>query len=145
MKEPYSAGLLNFDPYAKKQPVVGRIVAVLRGKLENRNLNIIEPRSRALKAGEIHELIMTDEREATCGKVVNRIAYVAFIEIVQAGVVVSKDQVRLGDGRRLGTLVGFDETHMPNHENIVIYSDQLMSGEELGLQIGESVIFYKEG
>ncbi|MGB9789637.1 DUF6917 domain-containing protein [Thermotoga caldifontis] len=145
MKEPYSAGMLNFDPYAKKQPVVGRIVAVLRGRLENRNLNIIEPRSRALKVGEIHELIMTDEREAAPGKVVNRIAYVAFIEIVQGGVVVSKDQVELSDGRRLGTLVGFDETHMPNHENIVIYSDQLMSGEELGLQIGESVVFYKEG
>lgn len=145
MKEPYSTGMLNFDPYAEKQPVVGRIVAVLRGKLENRNLNITELRSRALKVGEIHELIVTDEKGAACGKVVNRIAYVAFIEIVQAGVVVSKDQIRLSDGRLLGTLVGFDETHMPNHENIVIYSDLLMSGEELGLRIGESVIFYKEG
>ncbi|HBT40407.1 MAG: hypothetical protein XD58_1509 [Thermotoga sp. 50_1627] len=144
MKEPYSAGMLKFDPYAKKQPVIGKVVAVLRGRLDNRNLSLIEPRSRALKIGEIHEILMTDEEEAAPGKTVNRVAYVAFVEIVQAGVIVSNDVVKVSDGRQLGKLVGFDETHMPNHQNIVIYSDQLVSGEELGLEIGEMIIFEKE-
>lgn len=145
MKEPYSAGLLKFDPYAKKQPVIGKVVAVLRGRLDNRNLVLIEPRSRALKVGEIHELILTDEKEAAPGKTVDHIAYLAFVEIVQAGVIVTNDRVKLSDGRQIGKLVGFDETHMPNHENIVIYSEQLVSGEELGLEIGEMIIFEKEG
>jgi len=145
MKEPYSTGMLKFDPYAKKQPVIGRVVAVLRGRLDNRSLSLIEPRSRALRIGEIHEILMTDEKEAIPGKTVNRVAYIAFVEIVQAGVIVSNDIVRLGDGRQIGRLVGFDETHMPNHQNIVIYSDQLISGEELGLEISEMIVFEKEG
>ena len=144
MKEPYSAGMLKFDPYAKKQPVIGKVVAVLRGRLDNRSLSLIEPRSRALRSGEIHEILMTDEKEASPGKTVNRVAYIAFVEIVQAGVIVSNDIVRLADGRQIGKLVGFDETHMPNHQNIVIYSDQLISGEELGLEIGETIVFEKE-
>lgn len=145
MKEPYSTGMLKFDPYAKKQPVVGRIVAVLRGRLDNRGLSLIEPRSRALRTGEIHELIVTDEKEAAPGKTVNRIAYIAFIEIVQPGVIVHNDTVRLGNGEKLGVLIGFDETHMPNHENIVIHSDRLLSGEELGLELQGVIVFEREG
>jgi hypothetical protein len=144
MKEPYSAGILKFDPYAKKQPVIGKVVAVLRGRLDNRSLSLIEPRLRALRSGEIHEILMTDEKEASPGKMVNRVAYIAFVEIVQAGVIVSNDIVRLADGRQIGKLVGFDETHMPNHQNIVIYSERLFSGEELGLEIGETIVFEKE-
>jgi hypothetical protein len=145
MKEPYSAGMLKFDPYAKKQPVIGKVVAVLRGRLDNRSLSLIEPRSRVLRSGEIHEILMTDEKEASPRKTVNRVAYIAFVEIVQAGVIVSNDIVRLADGRQIGKLVGFDETHMPNHQNIVIYSERLFSGEELGLEIGETIVFEKEG
>ncbi|MEN3008943.1 hypothetical protein [Pseudothermotoga sp.] len=145
MKEPYSAGMLKFDPYAKKQPVIGKVVAVLRGKLENRGLNLIDPRSRALRIGEIHELLVTDEKEAAPGRTVNRVAYIAFIEIVQPGVIVFQDVVKLSSGEKIGTLIGFDETHMPNHENIVIRSEKLVSGEELGLELQDVIVFEREG
>ena len=39
----------------------------------------------------------------------------------------------------IGTIAGFDDTHMPNHMNIVIAQDRLQSGAELGLKLEEPV------
>ncbi len=144
MVEPYSSGLMKEDPYAKKTAVVGRIVAVLRNKLENRKLSLIAPKSRALRRYEIHELIITDEEQAFPGKEVNKVAYLAFIEILIPGVLVFGDKVMLQDGQVIGTVAGFDETHMPNHENIVIKSDKRISGEEMGINLEQLIIFLKE-
>ncbi len=144
MVEPYSSGLIKEDTYAKKTAVVGRVVAILRGKLENRKLSLITPKSRALKRYEIHELIITDEEEAGPGKEVNRIAYMAFVEILNPGVVVFGDRVMLQNGRIIGTIAGFDETHMPNHENIVIKSKERITGEEIGISLEELIVILKE-
>src|SRR3712207_6302655 len=45
------------NPYVSKTPVVGRVVAVLRGVTDRRGLFLTEYRSRAVPAGEIHELM----------------------------------------------------------------------------------------
>ena len=41
----------------------------------------------------------------------------------------------------VGTVIGFDETHLPNHLNIVIYTVSLVTGRDLGAQLGDEVRF----
>lgn len=144
MIDPYASEIVKKDLYAKKTTVVGRVVAVLRGKLSNRNLSLISPWSRALRNGEIHELILTDEQDASPGRSVNKIAYLAFVEIISPGVVVFKDKVKLSNGKCIGSLAGFDETHMPNHQNIVIVTDQLVTGEEMNLNLNDLIYFTRD-
>nr|WP_235910762.1 hypothetical protein [Heliobacterium chlorum] len=131
--------MLRVHPYAKKKDVVGELVAILEGKLENRGLQLIKPISRALAEDEIHEIIMTDEVEAGPGKKVDRIAYLAFFEVKGGGVIVTGDPVFL-KGKLLGHIAGFDETHMPNHINIVIKSEDRLSGVSLGAEIGQQLL-----
>src|SRR5690554_4886107 len=118
------------NPYAKKADVKGELVVLLRGKYPDRGLNLIKPISRALNAGEVHELIISAE-EAKPGDRVGSIAYIGFFAVKEPGVIVSGDKVTIG-GKLVGTLVGYDETHMPNHLNIVMHGEE-MDGEERGL------------
>jgi hypothetical protein len=120
----------------------GKVVAVLSGKLEDRKLELIRPFSRALLSGEIHELIVTDEEQAGPTQTVNRIAYVCFFEIVTAGVMLVGDGLSIG-GRRIGEIAGFDETHMPNHLNIVAKAEVRLSGRERQIQLDDKVLFRK--
>ncbi|ABZ85273.1 hypothetical protein HM1_2744 [Heliomicrobium modesticaldum Ice1] len=139
MSDPYAKGMLRVHPYAKKKDVVGELVAILEGKLENRGLQLIKPISRALAEDEIHEIIVTDETDAGPGKQVNRIAYLAFFEVKGGGVIVAGDPVFL-KGKLLGHIAGFDETHMPNHINIVIKSEERQSGVSIGAEIGQQLL-----
>jgi len=42
-------------------------------------------------------------------------------------------------GNKIGTIAGFDITHMPNHLNIVISSEERISGKEQGLELGMEI------
>jgi len=117
----------------------GKVVAVLSGKLPERGLELIRPFSRALLTGEIHELIVTDEERAGPLQTVNRIAYVCFFEIITGGIMLVGDELSIGDAR-IGTIAGFDETHMPNHLNIVAKSDQRRSGKNRGIRLEDTVL-----
>lgn len=140
--DPYKAGMFKVNPYAKKSPCEGELVVVLDGKMEGRKLSLMSPISRALLAHEIHELIVTDEEEAGPGKEVNRIAYWGFFEVTRGSVIVVGDTVQIGD-RVLGTIAGYDETHMPNHINIIVKAPERETGVELGLSLGEKIIIQK--
>jgi len=59
--DPYQAGMFKGNPYVKKREIMGDLVVVLDGRLEERNLQLMAPISRALLKGDIHELILTDE------------------------------------------------------------------------------------
>lgn len=142
MVDPYQAGLFSVNPYAAKREIHGRMAVILRGKLEKRGLNLIAPISRAVQKNEIHELILTDEAGARPGSGVDRIAYVGFVEIITGGVLVVGDELLYG-GNVLGRVAGFDETHLPNHLNIVILSGKRLDGVELGLPL-ESEIRFKQ-
>lgn len=138
--DPYAGGKFAASPYAAKTDVAGALVAVLRGAMADRGLELIKPISRCVRRGEIHELILTDE-DARPGGRADRIAYLGFAEIAAAGVLVSGDAVHL-DGRLIGILAGFDETHAPNHLNIVIKaSGELADGVGQGARLGMSVRF----
>jgi len=138
--DPYKSGMLQKSPYAGKIAVTGKIVAILDFATDRRGLHLISQPSRAVKAGEVHELVMTDEAEAGPDKEVNDVAYLAFIEIRNAGVLLKGDTVEK-NGQVIGELAGFDETHMPNHQNIVIRGPAKATGVQLGLQLGDEIIF----
>lgn len=141
--DPYKSGMFQKNPYAKKRPCKGNLVVVLDGKMEGRKLQLMTPISRALLAGDIHELIVTDEQDAGPGKEVNSIAYWGFFEVSQGTVVVAGDIIRVGD-KVLGTIAGFDETHMPNHLNIVLKATERKTGVEAGLALDDEVSIIKE-
>lgn len=141
--DPYKSGMFKANPYAKKKVCKGHLCVVLDGKIEGRKLQLMTPPSRCLLAGEIHELIVTDEEDAGPGKEVNRIAYWGFFEVDEATVVVSGDTVQIGE-EVLGTIAGFDETHMPNHLNIIVKAKERRTGVELGLDLDNKIIIQKE-
>jgi len=134
--DPYKEKLITGSLCSKKALVRGRVVAVMDAKLSHRGLQLIISPTRALLSGEIHELIVTDEEDAGSGKVVNRIAYIGFFELEKGGVVAKGDKVTL-KRKSIGEIVGFDETHAPNHLNIIIKSSKRKSGKELGVELGD--------
>lgn len=137
--DPYKEKLIAGSLCSKKTPVRARVVAVMDGKLPRRGLRLIISATRTLLQGQIHELIVTDEEDAAPGKTVNRIAYVGFFELEKGGVVASGDRVVL-QGETVGEIVGFDETHTPNHLNVVIKSSKRKSGKEMGVELGDRLI-----
>ncbi|MCL4426519.1 MAG: hypothetical protein M1299_08415 [Firmicutes bacterium] len=139
MVDPYSARLFDKNPFAKRREIRGQLVVVLDGRLEGRNLQLIVPLSRALLQGDIHELISTDQ-VAGPGQEVARVSYLGFFEVSQGGVVVVGDKLAVA-GQMLGTVAGFDITHLPNHLNIVINRDDRATGLELGLGLGDELRF----
>ncbi len=142
-KDPYAANNVASSLYAAKQTVIGRLVAVLNGMNEKRGLELIVPPTRVVKCGEIHELILTDDADAEPGKSVDPVSYLGFMEIQQAGVLRRGDAVLL-NGKRIGALAGFDETHMPNHLNIVISCSRRRLSLEMDAALSQTVEFVFE-
>jgi len=139
--DPHQERVLDTDdPYVAKRPVEGRVVCVLHARSERRGMQLESHPSRAAPAGQIHELALTDDAEAAPGRRVDRVAYVGFVEIERGGVILAGDRVTVG-GRELGRVVGFDETHYPNHMNIVLRGALWQTGRELGVEVEASVSF----
>ena len=138
MTDPYKRGMFKSNPYAKKIPLKGNLVVVLDGKFEKRGLQLIPQPSRCLVANEVHEIILTDENSKP-GDIVNKIAYIGFFVVNESTVITVGDEVRI-NGQVIGNIAGFDETHMPNHYNIVIHGDERSSGNERNLDLGDEVI-----
>ena len=137
--DPYAAGLASTNFYASKLAVHSRLVVVLRGTVAQRGLSLITTPTRAVRQGEVHELIISDEPAIGPGSVINRISSLGFVEILNAGVLAAGDEFYCRD-TYLGRLAGFDYTHMPNHMNIVLSAASLRSGEERGLKLEDPVI-----
>lgn len=142
-QDPYAQGLFSKNPYAKKNIVIGRLVVVLDSRLDNRELHLLPVISRAVRRYDIHELIFTGEQGAKPGSIVNKIAYGGFAEIENGGVVVAGDKL-YWNGRHIGEVAGFDDTHLPNHLNIVIKSTAPATGSELGFDLGMEVVFRQD-
>lgn len=139
MSDPYARNLVNQDFYHSKIDIVGRFVVVLDGKLDNRGLNLIKPISRAFPKNTIIELIGTDERNAEPGSEVNNICYLGFVELLNGGVILSGDKVIWND-KEIGTIAGYDDTHMPNHQNTIVKMGKRISGKELGIKMNDKII-----
>lgn len=141
MPDPYVNKLLDQErPCKEKSDVRGKLNCVLHARAEQRGLELCPYPSRAVLRGEIHELILTQESGGP-GKRVDKIAYLGYCEIEQAGVLWVGDSVRV-NGKPIGVLAGYDLTHFPNHMNIIIHiDDPLYTGYEAGLHPGDSIEF----
>lgn len=126
------------NPYHQNRPVPGEIVTVLRGVTDRRGLQLEAYRSRAVIAGEVHELMTTNQPQVAPGDRVDDVALIGFFVVNQSGVLLVGSRVMIG-GQPIGTIAGFDDTHMPNHQNICIQVETLQDGASLDLSVGEVV------
>ena len=136
--DPYASGMIKKSPYVQKKIVTGKIVAILDATIEQRGLKLITPHSRVIKKNEIHELIVTEEKSTAPGKMVNNVAYVCFFEVSEGGVIVRGDEVYINK-KLIGKVIGFDDTHMPNHQNIILYTPKKKTGVELKINLDEEI------
>ena len=138
--DPYLSGLVKGNSFIKKKIVKGNLVVILGAVNKKRGLTLIAPRSRAVKKNEIHEIMSTKEKNAAPGGIVNDVAYIGFFEVNKSGVIVTGDDVYI-EGKLIGKVIGFDDTHMPNHQNIVLYSPEDKAGPELNINLGDKIVF----
>ena len=138
---PYDPNLITPSVYGDRRPVTGEVVALLHITFQERGLKLIQSRSRALCKDEIHELMITDEEEAAPGGGADRVSAIAFFEVKKGGLVVVGDRVTLNDDL-LGTIAGYDVTHMPNHMNVLLKTESL---NPPALNVGDKLIFIKPG
>lgn len=136
--DPYITGSWASAGKFKKRVLTGQMVDVGEGLADNRGLILIPQRQRVLQQNEIHELLTTDEVDAGPGKTVNRISLIGFLEITQGGVIGVGDRVFIHD-REIGRVAGFDETHFPNHYNLVLSAPHRPTGIGLGIEIDDRV------
>jgi hypothetical protein len=128
----------NQKVYGDKRTVEGNTVALLHIFFENRGLKLLENKSRALKKNEIHELMITDENAMPGGNA-NRVRVISFFEVTKSGLIVENDEVWI-ENKFLGKLAGYDITHMPNHMNILVKTENL---DEPDQRVGDLIRFIK--
>ena len=136
MSSPYDFRRITPSVYGDRRPVMGETVALLHIAFEDRGLKLMETKSRTVKKYEIHELMITDE-DAAPGGGADRVRAIGFFEITDSGLIVVGDEVWIED-RFLGYLAGYDQTHMPNHLNVVVKSKTL---DEPILRVGDKIRF----
>ena len=94
---------VTLSTYAANRPVKGGVVTVLDSSHEARGLKLIPTWSRALKKNSIHELIATDELDKKPGDTADRIAYLAFFEVIRGGCILVGETL-FADGEAIGVL-----------------------------------------
>ncbi len=115
-----------------KRTVSGALVKVLLHRRDERGMTLEPHASRCVREGEVHELVTTDHAETAAGARIDRVGFLGFAELHNAGVIDRGDQVWIGD-RLVGTVHGFDACHFPNHYNILIAAPRPVSGGDLAL------------
>jgi len=134
---------VTLSTYAANRPVKGGVVTVLDSTHEARGLKLISTYSRALKKSSIHELIATDETGKKPGDTANRIAYLAFFEVSRGGCIIAGETLFV-DGKAIGEIIGFDETHEPNHINIIVGVKKRRTGPQLKIGLGSTIKFARK-
>ena len=125
---------------AVRVPLEARFVGVLNNRNDGRGLALISAHTRCVRRYDIHEFIITDEQTAAPGATVNGVHYLGFAEFQAGGVLAEGDAVRIA-GVVIGTIAGFDESHFPNHYNVVIKGPRRVTGVELGQKPGDLIVF----
>lgn len=118
--------------FSEKVTVRGKWVAVMNSLRNDRGIILTPFYTRCVKKNEIHEFIACD-KSAIPDKPIDHIAYLGFGEVMQGGVIEIGDRLYLKD-HPIGTILGFDETHFPNHYNVIIKVDILLTGFALKIK-----------
>jgi hypothetical protein len=58
--------------------------------------------------------------------------------VSEGGVIIRGDEVYIGT-KLIGKIIGFDDTHMPNHQNIILYASKKKTGVELKINLDEEI------
>ncbi|MET9348767.1 DUF6917 domain-containing protein [Streptomyces termitum] len=123
-----------------KRAVRGALVKVLLHERTDRGM-VLEPfAARCVRRGEVHELVTTDRWTDVPGARVDRVGFLGFVELAEGGVLDRGDAVLIG-GEPVGRVLGFDGCHLPNHYNILIHADRLLTGGSLELAPETPVLF----
>lgn len=126
--------------YSSKTGMVLELRATMPLKKADRALEVSEHTSRVVKPGEIHEFLVANDYGNTEGKL-NDISYIGFFQFNEGGVIELGDALIDADGKAVGTIIGFDYTHLAdgtqNHMNIALKSDDRRTGTERGFVAGQ--------
>jgi hypothetical protein len=123
-----------------KRAVRATLVKVLLHSRTDRGMRLLEWASRCVRAGEVHELVVTDQWDPAVGARIDRVGFLGFAEMECGGVVDRGDILRIGN-TEVGPVLGFDGCHFPNHYNILVHSPVLLTGAFLGLRPESPVVF----
>ena len=119
--------------------IESQFVAILGHDHVNRGMIASPYHTRCIQQGEIHELVYVYENEE--GLIdLNDAWYLGFIEFKES-CVLAKGMAAEIDGEEIGTLIGFDTTHVPNHFNILIASKTPHTGTSRGIKIKDKCFF----
>lgn len=140
-QDPYEAHLVSRNLKIFKAPLAAYPIGILTNTANGRNLRLINPASRAIRAEEVHELTCTVE-DRGLGEVVNDVGYLAFIKFPESGVVARGDLLQV-DSNELGEVLGFNEVHAPNHINIIIRVRELTTGQSQNWGLKTKLIFVR--
>ncbi|GAA2360500.1 hypothetical protein GCM10009854_44490 [Saccharopolyspora halophila] len=124
---------MNPDEDGPKRSLSARVVKVLVHHRAERGMSLEPHASRCIRAGEVHELVTTDHAETDADARIDRVAFLGFAEFDHGGVLDRGDRLRIG-ARHVGTVLGFDACHFPNHYNILVRAEVPVSGADLGLR-----------
>jgi predicted dehydrogenase len=129
---------------SSKGAATARVVKLLYHSRDDRGMRLSEWRTRAVRVGEIHELVTTTDAPVDPGDRVYRVGFLGFVEFSSPTVIGRGDEVYVDD-RRIGTVAGFDECHFPNHYNILIDTDAVVSAGDIDLKVADVVRFVEVG
>ncbi|WP_078622266.1 DUF6917 domain-containing protein [Streptomyces sp. NRRL S-244] len=115
--------------------MTGRWVAVMEHRRFDRGMRLERWQTRAVPAGSVHELMTTPAPPPAGGDRVDEVSYLGFAEFT-GGLLAVGDAVHAADGALLGHVLGFDDTHLPNHMNVVLLSGDRRTGRQRGLPAG---------
>ncbi|GAB3439331.1 DUF6917 domain-containing protein [Actinophytocola sediminis] len=124
----------------QKRTVTGLLVKVLVHRRDDRGMRLEPFASRCVRRGEVHELVTTDHDETSPGARIDRVGFLGFLEVTAAGVIDRGDELYI-EGEPVGTVLGFDACHLPNHYNILVRTPVPRTGPELGLVPEQRIAF----
>ncbi|MCI5059097.1 MAG: hypothetical protein MRY83_23495 [Flavobacteriales bacterium] len=114
---------------------------MLDHKKYDRGMLLMADKSRCLRRSEIHEIATTDETNIHTNACIDRIGFLGFVEIETPYVVEVNDLVFV-DSKYLGRVAGFNSCHFPNHYNIIIKTEELLTSDDLKINIDSCIQFF---
>ncbi|MEV7540885.1 DUF6917 domain-containing protein, partial [Pseudarthrobacter oxydans] len=119
------------------------VVRLLFHETDARGMRLSHHGSACVRRGEIHELVVTTDATDSAGSIIDRIGYIGFIEFTEPAMLTRGDTFWYGN-IPLGEFAGYDESHMPNHLNLILRHSHLITAEDFDLR-PRDVITIKEG
>lgn len=123
-----------------KVAVDSLLVKKLFHKQHNRGMTLLEYPTRCVRAGEVHEVVTTTQRHLSPGDRIDDVGFLGFVEIRNAGVIEKGDWLYAGE-TLIGRVAGFDDCHFPNHYNILIEAERLMTASDAGICLADTFLF----